>query len=225
MNTEPSTDEGVVCVSEKGDEEEQVVRDSSVRGTEAQSLGSKEEGMEEGMEEGRCALSGGETESAVMEDQMKEVERSNTPPPTSLKQRSLTSLFAKQLQETDRSQQVSTPTTSLSTTNQPETLLSNTTDPPKTLLSSTSHTPAPKLSSAKDFLLSNVTETEELTPLEVFQQKLMHQITSSQLPQEGGGGRGGEGEGEGVEGRTEVAKPLISDDVISKLKDKPGIDS
>ena len=180
------------------------------------------------------------TQSVVVEDQTKEERRAKSPtlpPPAPQKQRSLASLFAKQLKKTAQSQQA--PTATMSTSNTEQLTQSRT-----VLLNiPSSLPPAPKLSSVEDFILNeandlagSVVEGRELTPLERFQQKLMQQMTPSQPPneREKGGGRvsvvmveGGEeevGEEEGGKmGESEVTpKPLISDDVILKLKDKPG---
>ena len=130
------------------------------------------------------------------------------------KQMSLKSLFAR---STSISSQ--TPTTA---TDPPEPPSRPKTRPS---LAPSSLPPAPKLSSVEEFVsVEKEREREErvLTPLEMFQQKLVLQVS----------GRGRSVKGEGVEsGRTvesveekgdSVPKPLISDDVISKLKDRPG---
>ena len=130
------------------------------------------------------------------------------------KQMSLKSLFAR---TTTISSQ--TPTTATDPAEPPSR--------PKTRpsLAPSSLPPAPKLSSVEEFVsVEKEREREErvLTPLEMFQQKLVLQVS----------GRGRSVKGEGVEsGRTvesveekgdSVPKPLISDDVISKLKGRPG---
>ena len=130
------------------------------------------------------------------------------------KQMSLKSLFAR--------------TTSISS--QTPTTATDPAEPPsrprtRPSLAPSSLPPAPKLSSVEEFVsVEKEREREErvLTPLEMFQQKLVLQVS----------GRGRSVKGEGVEsGRTvesveekgdSVPKPLISDDVISKLKDRPG---
>lgn len=215
-NSGPSTGGCEVGVSGREDGGGKEMTDCSVRENEAvtHSVGSREEGMKEGV--GVLSVEE-ETRTQVMkEDQVKEVQRSKALPPTSQKQRSLTSLFSRQFKEAEQSQQVSIPTTAVSNTDHSKTL------PPDIPI------PAPKLSSAQDFLLieaSDANETVELTPLEEFQQKALQQMTSSQLSKgkgEMGGGREGEGEEEVSKEMEVTFKPLIPEDVISKLKDKPG---
>ena len=175
----------------------------------------------------------------VKTDHLREARRSKTPtlrPPLTApvkQQRSLASLFAQQLKKenkkkTVQSQQV-TADTSTDTTEpltQSETVLSTV---------SSSLPSAPKLSSLTDFVLGDeagdATESGEsrvLTPLENFQQRLLQQMNCSQPPKTRGNGGVKEmvllGEVVGEEGNGEAAtcKPLISEDVILKLKDKPG---
>ena len=133
------------------------------------------------------------------------------------KQTSITSLFAKQ--ETRRSTLPSQPPSTVDPPERP---------PVKTRLPlvPSSLPPAPKLSSVDEFV---VVEEERIeprnhTPVEKFQLRLIEQITGAARKagkngdNRGQGERGEEEEGEGV--REE--KPLISDDVMSKLKDRPG---
>ena len=171
-----------------------------------------------------------ETQS-VEEDQGRRSNSPTVPLPAPQKQRSLVSLFAKQFKKTAQSQIVPTTTTTTCT----EQLSSK---HRQTSLPSSSLPPAPKLSSVEDFVIGERVESPVLTPLERFRQRLIQQVTASQPPaqdhERGGGEESGEmvegggrevGEGEedekNVKGEV-VLKPLISDDVISKLKDKPG---
>ena len=128
------------------------------------------------------------------------------------KQMSLKSLFARTT--TSSSQTPTTATDPAEPPSRPRTRPS---------LAPSSLPPAPKLSSVEEFVsMEREREERVLTPLEMFQQKLVLQVS----------GRGRMVKGEGVEsGRTvesveekgdSVPKPLISDDVISKLKDRPG---
>ena len=170
-------------------------------------------------------------------DQERRSKSPTQPPPGLQKQRSLVSLFAKQCQKTSQSQIV--PANTTISTEQLNSKHSQT-----TLLHSSSLPPSPKLSSAEDFVIGETSgghttaESPALTPLERFQQRLIQQMTASQPScrdhERGGreesgemvedeGGETGEGGEGGKSGKSEgVPKPLISDNVISKLKDKPG---
>ena len=180
-----------------------------------------------------------ETQSAAEVEQPQEKQRSKSPsPPQTVphkKQRSLKSLFEKQLKTTAQSQVAPTDLEK----NEKTSLIS-------AAAISSSLPPAPKLSSVEEFVVGTTAsdetagESRVLTPLEQFQLKLMGQMAGPpgditrgvgrerEREREAGvdGGRmeaGGEetGEDDKIE-RGNVQKPLISDDVISKLKSKPG---
>ena len=237
-----------VLVGGSEDVEEMGSQHNSVKETEPlvshseQSSGSVEEVKEpasECREDGDRCVSRERGQPVVKTDHPREARRSKTPtlrpPPTApvKQQRSLASLFAQQLKKENKkkaaqSQQVTTDTSTDTTEplTQSETVLSTV---------SSSLPSAPKLSSLTDFVLGDeagdATESGEsrvLTPLENFQQRLMQQMICSQPHKTRGKGGVKEmvllGEVVGEEGNGEAAtcKPLISEDVISKLKDKPG---
>ena len=149
------------------------------------------------------------------------------------KQMSITSLFARQQQqqqqqqEEEEEEEADVTTTHSQTSTDPD-------NPParpgktKLPLISNSLPPAPKLSSVEEFVaVENEKTDRDLTPLERFQQRLMQQMTGAGEHVGRSCGKGQkveeEREEEDGDGTKEFAlKPLISDDVISKLKDKPG---
>ena len=176
-----------------------------------------------------------ETQSVAEEEQKKEgKDPASGSAVSAKKQTSLASLFAKQLRNAVHSQIV------------PATDADQLTKQCKTPLATVSSSlpPAPKLSSVGEFVIKEEEtpgERRVLTPLERFQQRLMQQMTGAGRgsPGDHEKGRGGRKEREGAvmvkseagEIGEEVGetgkgdgppKPLISEDVISKLKDKPG---
>ena len=183
------------------------------------------EPVENGREEPSLERENGEPVTPVAvetveKQQTKEALLKVVPPPPP-KQTSITSLFARQhMQQASRS-----PVNPSTDAAEPPPRKPKKTRLP---LDSSSLPPAPKLSSVEEFVVVEKERTDEnrdLTPLEMFQLRLMGQMTGAARQMgkkcDKGHGKREEEEGEGEKGDP-VLKPLISDDVISKLKDRPG---
>ena len=190
-----------------------------------------------------------ETQPLQMADSEQLKRKTSTSMSAPSKQLTLATLFAKQLKSAPLSQTLPPTSQSPATLSQDQSSWKK--PPPNThlphLISSSlppvvAAAATPKLSSVEEFVMGEEKVDgdldRELTPLEQFQRKILRQFHPGSQHrikdrrEEGVVVRGeegeGEGEGEGEEGREReegtvgTLKPLIPDDVITKLKDKPG---